>query len=356
MANPKEYGYYIVGNKLGIVEKDVNFDNDPNNRDYGPGTSRSAWKSPLESVADGLKVEYTYSPNYVNTIHGNLGTGFHKFLGWGRNHLGKLLLFTHSYGSDAPQDITNLFTVGEYIHITGSEKWSGVHKIAEHSSTDTASSGILTLETQCTHRDIFPASVTTTANIIAAAGDNRGYLEGHGSNADRNIEGFKDQMASTNNPLVPNRTEHYIFIELAADTTNNGFWKVTFPDTHGQIDFSEHITMDAAGNVSRATEAILTETTDSISFYQIAYEEMTVYGSDSYDGIRNLSDESDIIDLPPYLSKALVYYVKAKFSEDVGDIDKKEYFMREFRKMVEKQQNALVKTPRMISSGMHAIR
>jgi len=83
---------------------------------------------------------------------------------------------------------------------------------------------------------------------------------------------------------------------------------------------------------------------------------MTVYGSDSYDGIRNLSDESDIIDLPPYLSKALVYYVKAKFSEDVGDIDKKEYFMREFRKMVEKQQNALVKTPRMISSGMHAIR
>ena len=119
MANPKEYGYYIVGNKIGIVEKDVNFDNDPNNKDYGPGVERNAWKSPLSSVTDGLKLEYTYNPTYLSTSVGALGYSHHKFLGWGRNHLGKLLLFTHSYGTDAPQDITNLFAVGEYIHIKG---------------------------------------------------------------------------------------------------------------------------------------------------------------------------------------------------------------------------------------------
>tara|TARA_R100001463_G_scaffold16507_4_gene42772 strand:+ start:1350 stop:2420 length:1071 start_codon:yes stop_codon:yes gene_type:complete len=356
MANPKEYGYYIVGNKLGIVEKDVNFDNDPNNRDYGPGTSRSAWKSPLESVPDGLKVEYTYSPNYVNTSSGNLGYAVHKFLGWSRNHLGKLLIFTHSYGSDAVQDITNLFTVGEYIHITGSEKWSGVHKIASHSSVDTAGNGILTLETQCTTRDIFPVSFTGNVDITASAGETRGKMVGDDASSLRSIESFKDYAVSDQNPYIPGRSEHYIFIEKAATATNDGFWKVTFPDTNGQIDFSEHITMDAAGNVSSATEAVSANTADNLSFYQIAYEEMTVYGSDAYDAVQNLADESDTIDLPPYLSKALVYYVKAKFSEDVGDIDKKEYFMREFRKMVEKQQNALVKTPRMISSGMHSIR
>ena len=38
-----------------------------------------------------------------------------------------------------------------------------------------------------------------------------------------------------------------------------------------------------------------------------------------------LSDESDIIDLPEYLAKALVYYVKAKLAEDEGDAAKKDF-------------------------------
>ena len=65
MANAKEYAYYQKGNKLAIVEKDTAFNNDPNSTDYGPGSNRAQFKSPLTSVADALEIEYTYSPDYI---------------------------------------------------------------------------------------------------------------------------------------------------------------------------------------------------------------------------------------------------------------------------------------------------
>ena len=58
----KEYGYYIRGNKLALVEKDTNFDNDPNSRDYGPGSERSQWKSPKDSINGGIELEYSFFP------------------------------------------------------------------------------------------------------------------------------------------------------------------------------------------------------------------------------------------------------------------------------------------------------
>ena len=56
----KQYGYYIKGNKLAVVEKDIAFDNDPNSRDYGPGLEHAQWKSPLSNVSDGIELELSY--------------------------------------------------------------------------------------------------------------------------------------------------------------------------------------------------------------------------------------------------------------------------------------------------------
>tara|TARA_R110002051_G_scaffold278998_1_gene340423 strand:- start:40 stop:495 length:456 start_codon:yes stop_codon:yes gene_type:complete len=72
--------------------------------------------------------------------------------------------------------------------------------------------------------------------------------------------------------------------------------------------------------------------------------------------INLLNDESDTIDLPSYLSKALVYYVKAKVAEDQMNIEVKEYMMREFRRMVEKHESSKVAGPRMIMPGPNALR
>ena len=57
----KEYGYYIEGNKIAIVEKDTSLDNDLNSKDFGPGSNRGQWKSPLSSVESGLELLYSYA-------------------------------------------------------------------------------------------------------------------------------------------------------------------------------------------------------------------------------------------------------------------------------------------------------
>ena len=37
MAQVREYAYYLKGEKIALVEREVNFDNDPDSRTYGPG-------------------------------------------------------------------------------------------------------------------------------------------------------------------------------------------------------------------------------------------------------------------------------------------------------------------------------
>ena len=69
-----------------------------------------------------------------------------------------------------------------------------------------------------------------------------------------------------------------------------------------------------------------------------------------------LEDESFDLDLPLYLQKALVYYVKAKLAEDAGELKLREYAMREFKKMIEKHENSRISGVRITSAGSHAIR
>ena len=46
-------------------------------------------------------------------------------------------------------------------------------------------------------------------------------------------------------------------------------------------------------------------------------------------------DESANVDLPAYLAKALVYYIKGRLAEDGGDIEQKEYNFHQFEKMID---------------------
>tara|TARA_R100000808_G_scaffold16093_1_gene36557 strand:+ start:532 stop:936 length:405 start_codon:yes stop_codon:yes gene_type:complete len=70
----------------------------------------------------------------------------------------------------------------------------------------------------------------------------------------------------------------------------------------------------------------------------------------------DIENEDSNIDLPSYLSKALVYYIKARLAEDAMEIEVKEYFLREFRRILEKHESSKVKGIRVISTGSHAIR
>ena len=76
----------------------------------------------------------------------------------------------------------------------------------------------------------------------------------------------------------------------------------------------------------------------------------------TYSPSNSIIDETDTIDLPEYLAKGLVYYVKAKVAEDQGEIEQKEYFMREFRRILEKHESSKMWGPRMMIPGSHGIR
>ena len=76
----------------------------------------------------------------------------------------------------------------------------------------------------------------------------------------------------------------------------------------------------------------------------------------TYSPTNAIIDETDTIDLPEYLAKGLVYYVQGKLAEDQGDIERKEYFMREFRRILEKHESSKIRGPRMMIPGSHGIR
>ena len=76
----------------------------------------------------------------------------------------------------------------------------------------------------------------------------------------------------------------------------------------------------------------------------------------SYTDVDALSDEGDTIDLPEYLCKALVYYVKARLAEDSMEIEVKEYLMRQYRGIVGGHESAKIWGARRVLSGPNAIR
>ena len=92
-------------------------------------------------------------------------------------------------------------------------------------------------------------------------------------------------------------------------------------------------------------------TDESVTIYR-AYKDFCFLISD----VDTLNDEADTIDLPEYLAKALVYYVKAKIAEDRADLEQKEYNMREFKRLLEKNESSKIWGARRIGTDETAIR
>ena len=212
MASSKEYAYYIKGNKLSLVQKDLVFSSgqtlsQPGLNDLGIA-GRLLWKSPKESVTDGLEIQYVHSPDYFINETEDVNTEIDTYVS-----LGGLLKIIDQGDNDysaSPESLSD----GSYIVLRKAGKFNGLHKVKE------AGAGYITLYTK------YSGSATV------------------------------------------------------------------------QKSFEETI--------------------------------------DVYYNVDVLNDEDDTIDLPDYLCTALVYYVKAKYAEDAGEIELKEYFMKEFRAITEK--------------------
>ena len=236
--------------------------------------------------------------------------------------------------------------------VEGNSRWNGIHKV-QSAGTD----GILKTYTK----------VSTTLDL---PNDSAGSDDWTLLNGDTTYNTHVMRNSSSNGSMwLSDFFSAGDFIYIAgANARNNGLYEVSSvanSTINAQADElylggryiarNDDKENDAAFIVNKgdSLDNFLTETLNTdIVWYKVIYEPDTRITGD----INVLNDESDTIDLPPYLSKALVYYVKGKFAEDGRDIEGKEYYMREFRKMVEKHQSSLVKTGRFISSGAHAIR
>ena len=238
MASRRFYAYYIRGSQLALVEHDsVSGDGQtlgqPSLDDIGPSGGLQ-WKSPTATVADGLEIEYAYSPRYFIETTNDVDQNITQY----QSTDGKLSIADNS-SAYINYATTYALAADKYIVLRKAGRFNGLHKI--HSlSNNTGTNNKITLTTK------------------------------------------------------------YSGSEAA--------W-TTFEET-----------------------------------------------PELYYAVDVLNDETDTIDLPEYLAKALVYYVKAKMAEDQRDIELKEYFMREFRQMVEKQESSKVWGGRLVVPASNAIR
>jgi len=247
MASVKQYGYYIEGNKIAIVQKDTSFDNDANSKDYGPGSDKAQWKSPLETVADALELQYGYAPKWYQDSNGSI-TNLTKL---GKSTLptsgiSYLTITDNNYGSSTNFVTACSLAVNDHIVLRNAGIFNGLHK----------------------------------------------------------IKAINDYSAGTNNQLQTFTVPTKAMMDAGLAITPSDF-----------------------------------EETPSLFYDIIALE-----------------DEAFELDLPIYLQKALIYYVRSKFFEDIGEAKQREYFYSLFIKQIERHNNSRTPGVRIIASSPNGIR
>ena len=216
MADKRQYAYYIKGNKIALIqiEDTVSTSAGDFNSEYG------MYKSPFETIADGLEIQYAYSPTYHIDETDDKNTSLDTYLSL--DGLLKVVDAASNNYSTGPESLSE----GSYIVLKKAGRWNGLHKVKA------AGVGYVTLYTK------FSGSASV----------------------------------------------------------------------------------------------------------EVAFEE----APELYYNVTPFNDESFELDISRYQANALVYYLKAKLSEDGGDMEMREFFMREFKRQLEKSTSALKRGPYMV--------
>ena len=144
MANTRQYAYYLEGNEIAIVEKDVSFDNDVDSKDYGPGASKQRWESPQETIADGLKIKYVYTPTYRIQTTNDVDRNITQYMSTD----GKLTIADNS-STYIIYATTYALAADKYIVLKKAGRFNGLHKI-ESIGNNTGTNNKIILTTKYT--------------------------------------------------------------------------------------------------------------------------------------------------------------------------------------------------------------
>ena len=158
---------------------------------------------------------------------------------------------------------------------------------------------------------------TTTAKI---SGTTIAFVDGGGGS---------DTITDSGNGFVTAGFEATDKIRIIGAASNDGDYQLT-----GAV----------AGTLTMATALLTAETaSESVTIYQIPKEDSS-------------PSETSHINLNRMLSLACVDYIKAMLSDSQGDIQKKEYYMREFWKKVGDNDSNKRKIAMLFPSGHYSVR
>ena len=149
MADKRQYAYYIKGNKIALIqiEDTVSTSAGDFNSEYG------MYKSPFETIADGLEIQYTYSPDYLIE---STDTSTTTVSGWDQDNDGNFRL--RASGSTDWTSSPNLSSV-TYIVLRNAGRWNGLHKVKD------AGVGYITLYTKFSGSASVQASFEQTPEL-----------------------------------------------------------------------------------------------------------------------------------------------------------------------------------------------
>lgn len=337
----KKYAYYNKGNKVGIIESDTSTGGgnlavahctigghstkaacEAAGGQWIPSSSSTSvgrfekYISPKEFVSKGLEIEYSYAPTFNLQSTGTDDSDYHKFVGWGSDGT-NLVLFAWGTSLSTIKNLSSLFSADDWVYIKGSGRWSGLHQVK---STGGAT-GILTLKTKC---NVKAAKISTTVNFTT----------------DETISGVDPFLIESYQEQTESRINKYIFIDEAENNQNAGLLKVTDSSTAGSLKATSKIHLDSSKDYQESTPTFASADDDAITIYNAFYEQITVY-----ENVEVMQDESFELDISDYQSQAVIYYVKAKMAEEMRDMETREYFMRLFKKQIEKSAGAKKRGP-----------
>ena len=358
MASSKYYAYYIRGRQIAVVQHDYTLGSGQTLSQPGLNSVGARgdvlWKSPTESIASGLEIEYAYSPRY--RVSSNAAIDVNKFYVNGWTVIGGYLAFLrHRYNAaevnwtSSPENTVTSGSSGDtggqsldYIVVGGSSRWNGLHKV-QTAGTEGQLITYTKVNQTVPYFEDQDIDFNTDEEVYDGGGSSNIYLADHFS------------------------TDDYVWISGCAQVANNGLFsisstsqsatdtssKITLGTKYGIV-FSTDSTSSSTGLGSEySAAAALTSASGEtdINIYK-AYRDFAYILTD----VNTLNDETDEIDLPEYLAKALVYYVKAKIAEDRGELEQKEYNMREFKRLLERNESSKIWGARRIGTDETAIK
>jgi len=348
----KKYAYYTKGNKFAIVEKrpsgsggnlavahctvgghNNQTDCEAAGGQWIPGSTQSTdnyeeYTSPVVDVANGIEIEYTYAPiyNLFPSLNKVASPGTRVYCnGWFVDEHGYLNIQRNYFDWDSVS--AQGFAADKYIYIGGSSLWTGVHKIKSLGTE--LYHGWMQLYTK------YPSTGTYSGTLNITFDTDETMV----------FAGAED-FCKAGDFIV-------IVANAALNATNHGLFKVG-SIANDELTVSNHYTINDNSSSQynpddfelESTASLVSETVSCKAY--IGYRDPLFVHAADY-----MLDESFEVDVNHQQSQAIVYYVKAKMHEEMGDFETREYFFREFKRAVEKESsNRKWGTYRALGFGM----